>query len=144
MAKNNLVLCVSYLSCMFLFSCWGSEFEQTKITGRYYIRTMDSYHNEINLSYQLESGDFVGLVPAKVQTIGTNGKYIFVKRGNVNAGSKDKTLDYYIVKVLSKTPYIENGVIGPMNEKEFKVKLKALNIQYATFAVVSREVAKYR
>jgi len=102
-----------------------------KITDKYFLTYVDT-ESMLSLSYDLEDGDFIGVVNDAVFAVGYNSNFIIVKNHPfVEPDSINRTVtNYYIVKIdknISKYKVDENK-IGPMTELNFNKKRKELKI----------------
>jgi len=118
-----------------LSSCIGSEFQREKITDNYYLITTDNYNKDIYIGYKLKTGDFVGVLPSTVFSIGNNEKYIVAKQHPFVFPVKvDSTINYYIIPIIRDTLFPENGILGPLTLEEFQMKKEELGIINVNFS----------
>jgi hypothetical protein len=113
--------------------CQGFVIDKT-VAGKFHLIAVDVKEN-LSLSYNLNNGDYIGVVNQTVFAVGHNDKYIIVKQHPQILG-KNFT-DYYIVPVIVKNQYwIEKEVIGPLRRDQFEQKKKELNIENLEFTIV--------
>ncbi|GAA4791237.1 hypothetical protein GCM10023231_18920 [Olivibacter ginsenosidimutans] len=131
---------LSIAICLFLVSCFGDEFESKKILGNYYLTTTDGFQNNIYIDFKLETGNFVGVVPSCVFSVGCSKKYIIAKQHPFSypANIDSSLTNYYILHVHKKTLVPDSGVLGPLNLKEFQFKKKELRIEDVEFSMTIR------
>jgi len=103
-----------------------------QIVGKYHIVAVD-IPEDACLAYEVESGDYVCLVPPKAVAYCKNDAYIFLKQNLVE--NNDLDFDYYTVPILndSLTIYPEERIIGPLNEKEFDEEILRMNLKELEF-----------
>ena len=134
---------VGYIVSIFiLLGCNGIQEEQ--LVGRYYLTAMDYVDEGMNLSYVLESGDFIGVVNSTVFAVGYNDEYIIVKqhpRKFPNPPDKSIT-NYFIVPIKDQVHASpDENKIGPLTKEEFVIKRKELGISDSlTFTKVFSEL----
>lgn len=125
--RNNF-FCVLGIIVHLLQSCQGLVHEQ-QITGDFYLIAVDS-ENEMSVSYKVNKGGYIAIIPAVVYSVGHDSNYIFAKQHP--EGRNGKT-NYYIVPIKVSNPYrVEEEVIGPLNENQFYEKLDE-------FAIMERD-----
>lgn len=122
-----------------LYSCTGMIINQC-IIGDYYLTAPD-IPEQSTISYRNKKykDSYLTIIPETVFSVGHNKQYIIAKRHpNINSFSKlDKSIIYYyILPVKSEFTFEnKNGLIGPLNEIQFKNQLKALGIQNVVFDI---------
>ncbi|HRP03146.1 MAG TPA: DUF3997 domain-containing protein [Candidatus Kapabacteria bacterium] len=122
---------------LFLFSSCQDIAYNEKIIGRYYLIAID-YLEQMNLSFQLENNNSVGIIGQTVFAVGFNKNYIIVKQHPYN---NRKITNYYIVLMHHEMTYwSEKGVLGPYNLEEFEQKRQELNISDIKFTVVKESL----
>jgi hypothetical protein len=123
------------MSSLLLFSCFGNEFEREQIIGNYYLTTTDSYNKDIYIDFRLGNGNFVGVIPATVFSVGYDKKCIFTKQHPFDYPQKvDSTkTNYYIVPIYNSILSPEKGVLGPLTLGEFELKKVELGISNIRF-----------
>ena len=115
-----------FISCAFLLiilSCDGVEYKE-HIVGNYYIIKSEG---QIDLSYKLEKGAYVGKVPSNIVEYGFNQKYIIAKTRNSN-----KSYSFFIIDRAKDfgSAIEENFRIGPITEIQFEKNWREkLNIE---------------
>jgi len=121
-----ILVCIngSILSCGFV--------KDKQIIGKYQIVAVD-IPQDACLAYEVESGDYVCLVPPKAVAYCKNDRYIFLKQ--IPIENNDLDFDYYIVPILndSLTIYPEDRIIGPLKEKEFDEEILKMNLKALEF-----------
>lgn len=116
------LLFISY-TFLILISCDGLEYKK-HIVGNYYIIKSEG---EIDLSYKLENGAYVGKAPSNIVEYGFNQKYILAKTRN-----SDKSYSFFIIDRAKDfgSAIEENFRIGPITEVQFEKNWKPqLNIE---------------
>lgn len=130
----NFLLLILLVGCQVFVS-------DRKIVDKYWLITIDT-KADLSLSYQLENGDFIGIINGGVFAIGNNAEYIIVKQHPYKFGPEpiNKSItNYYIVPIdRNISQYkVEKNLIGPLNEIEFeKQKEKLMIPNDLTFNVV--------
>ena len=110
---------------MNLYSC-GFAYEK-KVTGKYYIIGVD-IKDDLRLSYQLSSGDYVGKAPGQLLQYGFNDTFLVAKTQEYKNGSPS----YYIIDMTkdSELAHEETFRVRPLSEDEYTQTWKPrLNIQ---------------
>ncbi|TRW22374.1 hypothetical protein FMM05_17870 [Flavobacterium zepuense] len=127
---RGLVLIILVCICNSITSC--GFVKDKKIVGKYHIVAVDIPEDEC-LAYEVESGDYVCLVPPKAVAYCKNDRYIFLKQ--IPIENNDLDFDYYIVPTLndSLAIYPEERIIGPLNEKEFDEEILKMNLKELEF-----------
>jgi hypothetical protein len=101
------------------------------LVGNYYLTKGDYVDEELDLSYDLGNGSYIGVVPPTLFAIGYDDEYIIAKNHPHKFGdpvNKDITY-YYIVPLKYKVHHSpDENRIGPLSEEEFKAKRKELKI----------------
>lgn len=108
-----------------LYSC-GFAYEK-QVKGKYYIVGVDS-QDELGLSYQLESGSYVGKAPGQLLQYGFNDTFLVAKTKEY----KNDSPSFYIIDMTkdSELAHEETFRIGPLSEDEYNNSWKRrLNIQ---------------
>ena len=126
--KKKLIILLLLLP---IFSGCQYGTHKDKIIDKYFLTYVDT-ESMLSLSYDLENGDFIGVVNDAVFAVGYNSNFIIVKNHPfVEPDSINRTVtNYYIVKIdknISKYKVDENK-IGPMTELNFNKKRKELKI----------------
>lgn len=123
------------MSSLLLFSCFGNEFEREQITGNYYLTTTDNYNKDVYIDYELENGDFLGVIPFMVFSIGFDEKYIITKQHAFDSSPRVDSvkINYYIIPIYHSTLSPEKGVLGPLTSREFELKRVELGISNIKF-----------
>lgn len=119
------------ISVSLLLSCFGSEFSREKIIGNYYLTSTDNYQRDIYIDLKLKTGDFIGVLPSKVFSVGNNEKYIIAKQHPFlyPTTTNVKVTYYYIIPIYyHPTLWPEKGIIGPLTLHEFEQRTKQLKI----------------
>lgn len=134
---------VGYIVSIFiLLGCNGIQEEQ--LVDRYYLIAMDYVEEGMNLSYVLESGDFIGVVNSTVFAVGYNDEYIIVKQHPRKfPNPPDKLItNYFIVPIKDKVHASpDENKIGPLTKEGFVIKRKELGVSDSlTFTKVFSEL----
>jgi len=125
---NGIKFAIACALCLFMQACTS----ETKITGDYYLFSLDNINREMELTYKLGNGDHLGIVPMTVTAVGFNSKYIIAKQHSPDSNS----LKYYIVPISrTKTHWPELGIIGPLSAGDFNRVRKTLNIDSVKFTI---------
>jgi len=131
-----IVLLVLLLSC--------GSIDKEHIIGNYYLTAVDYVDEGKDLSYNLGSGNFVGVVGPTVFAVGYNEEYIIAKQHPREFPSlHDKsTINYFIVPINNKVHQSpDENKIGPLTELEFIEKRKELGIpEDLTFTKVFKDL----
>ena len=127
---------ISFIALLGVVACNGLSDNQ--VVGRYSLVSVDAKENT-TLSYQLEDGNYVGVVDKVVFAIGFDDSYIIAKQ---HPSNNRGVANYYIVPVYKKpTLSPEKGVIGPLTADQFMVKRKELGIsEKLTFTKVIEDL----
>lgn len=115
----------AFLLLLHIFSC-GFAYEK-QVTGKYYIVGVDT-KDDLDLSYKLGSGGYVGRAPGQLKQFGFNQKFLVAKTQESNSGKPS----YYIIDMTkdSELALEETFRIGPLTEKEYNLTWREkLNIQ---------------
>ena len=109
------------------------------IVGNYYITAAD-VGEQAALSYKDSEGEnYYHVIQSCVYSVGFNDKFIVAKQHPyefVKGIDKSVTL-YYILPILSERDWnIDDGLIGPLDKNQFKVKSDSLGIQNIGFTIV--------
>ncbi|MDR2118916.1 MAG: hypothetical protein LBP25_05235 [Tannerellaceae bacterium] len=117
-----LILCLLIL----LTACFSHE---EQLVYNYYFVAVDG-DEDMTLSYKLESGDYVEVVPPTVFSAGYNDDFIIAKLHPMYDWSVNRMLTvYYIIPLKFKVhPSPDENRIGPLSEEEFESKKIELNI----------------
>jgi len=125
-----------------LLGCSGIDKEH--LIGNYYLTAVDYVDEGKDLSYLLESGNFVGVVSSTVFAVGYNEEYIIVKQHPREfPNPPDKTITkFFIVPIKNKVHQsLDENKLGPLTELEFKEKRKELRIpEDLTFTKVFKDL----
>lgn len=115
-----------------LASCQDFVVDKTVI-GRYHLIAVDE-KEDLHLGYQLEDGNYIGIIHSVVYAAGHNDKYIIVKQ---HPEANKIIVNYYIVPIYPKNQYwIEKEIFGPFNASQFEQKKKDLNMSNVEFTIV--------
>ena len=120
MIKNLalLIIVIILLEC-----CGDKSFKQ--ITGRYYLVNLDG-GGATTVSYKLNTGNYIGIIPEKVLAVGFDNTYIIVKQQPSSTGAK---VVYFVLPITNiDTLHPQAGLIGPLSENDFIAKKRQLNI----------------
>ena len=114
-----------------IFSGCQYGMHKEKITDKYFLTYVDT-ESMLSLSYDLEDGDFIGVVNDAVFAVGYNSNFIIVKNHPfVEPDSINRTVtNYFIIQIdrnISQFKVDENK-IGPLSKQEFDKKRKELKI----------------
>ncbi|HWW40119.1 DUF3997 domain-containing protein [Pedobacter sp.] len=126
MKKLRLIL----VTFTFIISCTANEFERKNIIGDYYLTTTDGNKRDVYIDFKLESGDFIGVIPSTVFSVGHDDKYIIAKQHPFTYPSKVDTsiTNYYILPIQKQTLSPELGLLGPLTFENFEAKRKKMGI----------------
>lgn len=127
--KKKITFWIPFVMILLLVSCSGLGKEH--VIGNYYLTKIDYVDEELDLSYRLESGSFIGVVEPTVFAIGNNDEFIIVKQHPREFGKDiDKTVvNYFIVPIKNKSNIRpEDNKLGPFTREEFLIKRKELQI----------------
>ncbi|MGB5981922.1 MAG: hypothetical protein WBG46_07225 [Nonlabens sp.] len=105
---------------------------EKKITGRYYIIGVDTSDN-LRLSYEVDSGNYIGITKSNIKSIGFNKKYIIT-----SSHIEDKKNAHYFIIPLEKEVnqyWVDTLKIGPLNKSEFDRKSSELDIEDLKFTM---------
>jgi hypothetical protein len=88
----------------------------------------------ISISYKLENGDYIGVVPEHVYEYSICEGYILAKQGILSTKNPKSIIDsnqtkYFIIPLnykVNKSP--DENKIGPLNKEDFYKKLNSLQI----------------
>jgi len=124
-----------------LYSCTDMIINQN-IIGNYYLTAPD-IPEQSTISYRIKNSkdNYSTIIPETVFSVGHNKQYIIAKQHpNINSsGELDKSIiNYYIISVKGELAFENgngNGLIGPLNEIQFKNQIKTLRIQNVVFDV---------
>jgi hypothetical protein len=120
MNVNAILILIAVYLCQ---SC-GFAYEE-HIVGNYYIVAVDS-DSDAGLSYMVNEGSFIGVIPSVVFSVGHDSKFVFVKQHPDGPNGK---INYFIVPIEIKNKYkVDEEVIGPLNENQFNAKLIQLGV----------------
>ena len=117
------------------FSCC-SYVRNEQVVGKYHILAVDVY-DDLCLAYELESENYVCLVPSKIVAYYKNEQYLFLKQ--VPYPGKDiLDVNYYVVPIIKDNPaiYPENRIVGPLKELEFSKEIAKMNLRNLKFKQV--------
>ena len=107
------------------------------ITGRYYLVAVDT-DDQMDLGFQTESKDYIGLLGQTVFAVGFNKNYIIAKQHHYN---NRNITNYYIIFIYHEMTYWpEKGVIAPFTKEEFNKKRHELNISDIKFTKVIKSL----
>ncbi|HET9058268.1 MAG TPA: hypothetical protein VFN30_15595 [Chitinophagaceae bacterium] len=107
-----------------LCGCNGFVREEL-VVGRYYLVAVD-VPQDLDLSYKLEDGSYIGVVRETVFAVGFNDKYIIVKQHPFNNRA---ITNYYIVPIYKENILSpEKGVSRALTLEQFNEKRKELRI----------------
>jgi hypothetical protein len=117
---------------IFMTGCDGIYVEH--LVGNYYLTKMDYDDKELDLSYNLGNGSYIGVVPPALFAAGYDDEYIIAKlhprNGLYGDGAINKKVTYYyIVPLKYKVHHSpDENRIGPLSEEEFPAKRKELKM----------------
>jgi hypothetical protein len=94
---------------------------------------MDYADEDLDVSYYLGNGNYIGVVGATVFAVGYDDEYIIAKRhphtGYGLSGINKKITHYYIIPLKYKVHNSpDENRIGPLSEEEFMAKRKELKM----------------
>ena len=102
-----------------------------KIIDKYFLTYVDS-ESMTTLSYDLDDGNFIGVVNDAVFAVGYNSNFIIVKNHPfVEPNSINRTVtNYFIIQIDRNISiyHVEENKIGPLTEQAFYKKRKELKI----------------
>ena len=133
--KRTIAILSIVLFIYTITGCGGIGLALDKtIIGRFHLIAVD-VKEDVSLSYELDDGNFIGVVNQTVFAVGHNDKYIIVKQHPQQLGKS--ITNYYVVPVFVKNQYwIEKEVVGPLTKEQFERKKKELNIENLEFTTV--------
>ncbi len=122
MINKILLAVIAMLTCI---SCQDFVHKE-RIVGDFFLVAVDS-DQEMDISYKISNdGDFIGVVPATVYSIGHDSLYIYAKQ---HPDGPDGKTNYYIIPIEVQHPYnVEEGVIGPLDKNQFYKKLDEFKV----------------
>jgi hypothetical protein len=95
------------------------------ITGPYYVISVDT-DNDLEIAYRLETGDYIGRIPAKVVEVGFNDSLLIGKSIDAKNFSKyyliDRKRDYDLAKE-------DEYLIDTLSEYEYRMNRNLLSIR---------------
>ena len=134
--KINFIFFIYIYFFVIIYNCGCGYPEVKKITKNYYLVAIDILENE-SFCYSDNDGSFgFTLIKPTVFSVGYNKNYFFLKQhpfiDSVHLVNK-KITNYYIIPKIDTINFIKNpyndSIFKPMNEEEFNIKLKKLNIE---------------
>lgn len=112
------------LLVILLINCDGIEVDH--VIGRFYITKIDYDDLQTDLSIEVNSGSYLGVVPPVVVAVGFTPKYIVVKKKDF---IDSKTINYVIVSTyIEDEHWPERCIVGSYTYKEFEEKRIELGI----------------
>jgi hypothetical protein len=116
---------------IFMTGCDGMYKEH--LIGNYYLTKMDYADEDLDLSYNLGNGSYIGVVPPTLFAVGYDDDYIIAKRHPCNghglSSINKEVTHYYIVPLKYEVHHSpDENRIGPLSEKDFLAKRKELKI----------------
>ena len=122
---------MKYYILIFLFFIVSCKFgfDSKHIVDKYYLTEIDG---RFDISYNIKSDQYVGVVGPDVMELGYNDEYIWSKQRNVET----KKLTYYIIpiqKMVSQSP--DDNKIGPFTKDELSKKMLELGISEYNFTM---------
>lgn len=113
-ARFSQLLFITLL-LLFIASCNLAYRKQVK--GKYYIVGTDSKEN-LTLSYELKSGDYVGKVPGRLLQYGHNDTFLVAKTQDPVNGKPA----YWVINMVkdSESAHEEEFRVGPLTDQEYK------------------------
>jgi len=105
---------------------------EKKITGRYYVIGVDTSDN-LRLSYEVNSGNYIGITGSNIQSIGFNKEYIITSSGIEN--EKNAVFNIIPLEKEINQYWVDTLTIGPLNKTEFDRKASELDIEDLKFTV---------
>jgi hypothetical protein len=118
-----------FLWALVLFGC--NDMNNEHVIGGYYLSTVDYVEDGMSLYYDLDDGNYIGVVNETVFAVGYNEEFIIVKQHPTNYPfPPDKsTTNYYIIPLKFKVNHFpDENKIGPLSEIDFTIKRKELGI----------------
>jgi|ERR1035437_782866 hypothetical protein len=107
-------ICLLVIIPFYLYSCTGFN-RLEHIVGPYYLVEVDT-KNDLDISYELKNGDYVGKIPSTILEYGFNDSFLIAK-------TKDYSdqIQYYIVDRRKDfdLAHEEDFRIGPISQNEF-------------------------
>ncbi|MDQ3072051.1 MAG: hypothetical protein M3Q97_02125 [Bacteroidota bacterium] len=140
--KAVILMILSFAGCSL------DDLSPIHVTGRYYVVERDYVDKNSKLSFELESGTYIGIVKPTVFAAGFNDSFIFAKRHPMELFESHPRMDiteWYIVKRNRDS----NGndlepvdTFGPYSEQHFYTKLSKLGVQRdsVAFTIVKESV----
>jgi hypothetical protein len=118
-------IAITILSVLFFQSCQTFVHEE-RIIDNFYLIAVDS-DQEMHVSYKVSSeGDFIGIIPAVVYSVGYDSKYVYAKQHPETSNGKT---NFYIVPISVSNVYrLQQEVMGPFNKHQFDKKLNELGV----------------
>lgn len=111
-------------------SCQGFVHKE-HIVDKYYLIAVDS-KSDMSVSYQLDNGDFIGVVNGGVYAIGFGDNYIIAKQHPLDeTGRLNKEVTRYYIVPIDKniSQYkVDSNKIGPLSEEMYLQKRTELNV----------------
>ncbi len=133
----NLKYFILIISLTLSFTSCQDLVHNEKIIEGFYLIAVD-INEDMDLSYEVGSGNFVGIIGQTVFAVGFNKNYIIAKQHPYN---NRKITNYYIVMIDNLDPlWPEKNVIGPFTKQEFNLKRQELNITDIKFTKVIRSL----
>jgi hypothetical protein len=115
------------ISASMMLALLGCGFShEDHIDGPYYLVAVDT-QKEMDVSYKVDDGSYVGRIPSTVFSFGWNANYIVAKRHPPESPSK---IDYYyLIRKLDGVYKDANvSVRGPLSEHEFSKVSKEIGL----------------
>ena len=121
----------AFLLVMTLMHCaWTDENESIKIIGNYYIGWSDLESNRtIHKNINSCTGCSNIIIDNYVFSVGNKDQYIFAKQQD---GNNPLNTNYFLIDTLENYNN-SKGIYGPLNEKDFELLLKKLDLKKITF-----------
>jgi len=121
MKPNNLIF---FILATLLISCTGLDVKH--VTGDFYLVYPDYSNKNISLSYQVENGQYMGVIPCRPSDVGFNDKYLVAR-------CKES---YYILLIEHNGRiYPDQKRIGPLSENLFLEKLESIGASNIKFSI---------
>lgn len=95
-----------------------------------YVVLEDKEINGFSISLAVGNENYIKLIPEFILEVGYDSSFIIVKQGFYDY-SKEHIAEtrYYIIPLINKiSNFPDENKIGPLNQKEFKMERKRLNI----------------
>ncbi len=128
-------------SCILSFNCIGRAAYEQELNNNYYLLATD-VNEDMHIGYK--DGEYgIGIIDEAVFAVGQCEDFIIVKQHPRNFPKEVNKLitNYYIIPLKNRiSKSIEKNIYGPLTLKEFKEKVKQLNIKQKKFTILFKDL----